>query len=211
MFVRAFPEGNSQMQVSGAMVYINKEPIGRTPLTCHFTHYGTMEFTVVKEGYETATEYRKIRAPWYQFPGIDFFSEVLFPQEITDTKQIDFQLKPARTITQDELVERAEGMRREAQANATFRVNHGNAVGTINPITSPPTQNGNYDADAFLIHSNPYSTDGYLGTTENYLQNSGSVGVPSSPFANASSHVTPPSYQQDNSLLPPPSNPYSNL
>ncbi|MDR1382520.1 MAG: PEGA domain-containing protein [Planctomycetaceae bacterium] len=177
------------MPISGAMVYINKEPIGRTPLACHFTHYGTMEFTVVKEGYETTTEYRKIRAPWYELPGIDFFSEILFPQEITDTKQIDFQLKPARTITQDELVERAEGMRREAQANATFRVDNGNAVGTINPILSPPTQSDSLNSDSFLINSNPYSTDGYdYQVTTDHLQNSGSIGVPSSPFTNTPSY-----------------------
>ena len=134
MFIRAFPEGFSQ-PINGAMVYVNKQPVGQTPVTCHFTHYGTMEFTVIKEGYEPLTEYRKVRAPWYQWPGIDFFSEVVWPQEMTDTKQIDFQLRPERMITQDELIDRAEVMRRESQSLATFRADSGTIYARISRNT----------------------------------------------------------------------------
>ena len=184
MFIRAFPEGNSQMPLNGAMVYVNKQPVGRTPVTCHFTHYGTMEFTLVKEGYEPLTEYRKVRAPWYQWPGIDFFSEVVWPQTITDTKQIDFQLRPERIIAQDELIDRAESMRRESQSLSTFRTESGTTTGIINPVTNIPT-GGDTLGSQVISPSSPYSG------TVNAPPNAGSIGAPVSPFINAPVYQNP--------------------
>ena len=181
MFIRAFPEGNSQLPITGAMVYVNKQPVGRTPVTCHFTHYGTMEFTIVKEGYEPLTEYRKVRAPWYQWPGIDFFSEVVWPQQITDTKQIDFQLRPERMITQDELIDRAESMRRESQSLATFRAESGTTTGIINPVTNIPAGGEAFD-NPLTAPSSPYPVTG------NTPPSAGSIGVSSSPFLNNPVH-----------------------
>ena len=177
MYIRAFREGNSLVPITGATVYVNKQPVGRTPVTCHFTHYGTMEFTIIKEGYEPLTEYRKVRAPWYQWPGIDFFSEVIWPQEITDTRQIDFQLRPERLITQDELIDRAESMRRESQSLATFRAESGTTTGIINPVTNIST-GGDTLGGPLVTPSNPYAR------TENVPSNAGSIGAPVSPFTN---------------------------
>ena len=177
VFIRAFHEGNSHIPISGAMVYVNKQPIGRTPVTCHFTHYGTMEFTVIKEGYEPLTEFRKVRAPWYQWPGIDFFSEVIWPQEITDTKQIDFQLRPVRLMSQDELIDRAESLRRESQSLAKFRTENGTTTGIIDPVTTFPT-GGNTSGSSLVAPSNPYTSQGITPP------NAGSIGAQNSPFAN---------------------------
>ena len=176
MYIRAFEEGYSQ-PISGAMVYVNKQPVGRTPVTCHFTHYGTMEFTIIKEGFEPLTEYRKVRAPWYQWPGIDFFSEVVWPQEITDTKQIDFHLRPERLGTQGELIDRAESMRRESQSLARFRTESGTTTGIINPVTTPPTGGGT-PGDALIAPSSPYTSPGTAPP------GAGSIGVPATPFVN---------------------------
>ena len=176
-YIRAFHEGNPHVPISGALVYVNKQPVGRTPVTCHFTHYGTMEFTVIKEGYEPLTEFRKVRAPWYQWPGIDFFSEVVWPQEITDTKQIDFQLRPERLMSQDELIDRAESMRRGSQTLATHRAESGTTTGIIDPITALPS-GGNTSADLLVTPSSPYSNPG------NMSPNTGSIGVQNSPFIN---------------------------
>ena len=178
-YIRAFQEGNSLAPISGAMVYVNKQPVGRTPVTCHFTHYGTTEFTVIKEGYESLTEFRKVRPPWYQWPGIDFFSEVVWPQEITDTKQIDFQLSPERMLSQDELVDRAESMRRESQSHATFRTGNGTTTGIINPVTTIPPA-GNTTGSSLVTPSNPYFSPGIPPS------NAGSIGATNSPFINNS-------------------------
>lgn len=177
MCIRAFPDGNPHLPITGATVYVNKHPVGQTPVSCHFTHYGTMEFTVIKEGYEPLTEYRKIRAPWYQWPGIDFFSEVVWPQKITDTKQIDFQLRPEQNLTQDELIDRAESMRRESQTLATFRTESGTTTGIINPVTTLPV-GGEMSGAAVIAPSDPYQRPVIAPSGV------GSVGPPISPFTN---------------------------
>ena len=40
----------------GAMVYVDNQEIGTTPVSTGFTYYGTREFRLVKDGYETLTE-----------------------------------------------------------------------------------------------------------------------------------------------------------
>jgi len=179
IFVRSDPPG--------ALLYVNKKPVGHTPITLSFTHYGEMEFTLSKDGYETVREMRKIRAPWYQWSGVDFFSEVVWPQKITDLKQLDFQMVPERNVSQSELLARAESLRRESQAQTTLQVGNTNNQG-IAPIvvpSQPPTvqspselQNGYYG----------YGGYGNGGTTAP----SGSIGATVSPFTN---NPTPPNIQ----------------
>jgi len=125
----------------GAMAYVNNKPVGRTPIATSFVHYGTMDFRLVKDGYETVSEKRKIRAPWYQWPGIDFFSEVVWPQEITDERMVTFEMRPERIVPQDELLARAETVRNQAQAQGTFRVNNGIGSGVTqlpDPLAPAP-------------------------------------------------------------------------
>jgi hypothetical protein len=38
---------------SGAMVYVDKQPIGLTPVSTNFTYYGTRNIEVVRDGYRT--------------------------------------------------------------------------------------------------------------------------------------------------------------
>src|SRR5262245_47149374 len=59
----------------GAMVYIDDYPIGTTPCSTDFTYYGTRKIRLVKDGYETLTIHQPVKTPWYQWFGVDFFSE----------------------------------------------------------------------------------------------------------------------------------------
>ena len=38
---------------SGAMAYIDKQPIGLTPVSTNFTYYGTRSIEIVRDGYRT--------------------------------------------------------------------------------------------------------------------------------------------------------------
>lgn len=66
-------------QPSGAMVYLDDELIGETPVTTTFTYYGTRKITLEKvdaEGrllYERKIIYEKIKPPFYQILPLDFF------------------------------------------------------------------------------------------------------------------------------------------
>ena len=183
----------------GAMAYVNNKPIGRTPISTSFVHYGTMDFRLVKDGYETVTVQKEIKAPWYQWPGIDFFSEVVWPQEISDHKVISFEMRPERIVPTDELMARAESTRRQSQAQGTFQVSNGmdssSVTVTADPSVPgpilPPPGTPIYDVDSSL----------------------GSIGAPSSHFTNPgivspSTIQSPAINEQNNSNSGTPFNPY---
>lgn len=107
----------------GAMVYVDdyEYPIGTTPISHHFTYYGTRKIRLVKDGYETLTVMEPLRGPWYQFPPLDFVSENLVPAEIHDQRTLTYQLVPQRVVPTEELVGRAEGLRSRAQLSGMVR------------------------------------------------------------------------------------------
>ncbi|MCS6851743.1 MAG: PEGA domain-containing protein [Gemmataceae bacterium] len=99
----------------GAVVYQNGQPIGATPADNHFVYYGDYEFTIVKDGYETLKVKQRIPAPWYQWIGLDFFSENVIPWRIEDVRRFHYQLQPQRTARADELLHEAELLRQRGQ------------------------------------------------------------------------------------------------
>lgn len=98
----------------GALVYIDDNEIGTTPISTDFVYYGTRKIRLVKDGYETLTVLQPVRAPWYQIPPLDFFSENLVPGEIRDRRTLTYQLHPQMVTPPDQLLERAEGLRTAA-------------------------------------------------------------------------------------------------
>jgi hypothetical protein len=96
----------------GALVYRNGEPLDQTtPANESFVYYGTYHFTLIKEGYETLQVDQKIPLPWYEFPGLDFFSENLWPFKVRDVHRFHYQLQPLQQVRPDEVLERAGDLR----------------------------------------------------------------------------------------------------
>jgi hypothetical protein len=120
----------------GATVYLDGKDIGRTPFTTNFDHYGKREFRVVKPGYETKTELVPVRAPWYQWVGIDFISEVLLPGKLTDHKYYEFDLQQKKVVPDSEIVSRAEECRRTAHADGVPRVGGSSTIIPPAPVGS---------------------------------------------------------------------------
>lgn len=106
---------------SGAMVYLDDELIGETPVTTTFTYYGTRKITLEKvdaEGrllYERKIVYEKIKPPFYQILPLDFFSEIVLPMELKDEHYFTYQLDQLRQLPktehQKEVVRNAEQLR----------------------------------------------------------------------------------------------------
>ncbi len=117
----------------GAMVYIDDQQIGTTPVSTAFTYYGTRKIKLVKDQYETMTTYTKIAPPWYQIPPLDFFAENVLGREIRDERQLDFQLQPQRIVPTQELLARANGLR-----NAQMQ-------GYVVPLPGSPTSPSELD------------------------------------------------------------------
>lgn len=98
----------------GATVSVDNQVIGVAPAASSFTYYGTREIRVEKDGYKTETISRKIRPPWYQYPGIDFIAETLWPGEIRDDRIIDIEMVPKTLEDSDTVVQRADGLRSQS-------------------------------------------------------------------------------------------------
>jgi hypothetical protein len=99
----------------GATVSVDNQVIGTTPAATSFVYYGSREFRIEKDGYRTETIVQKIHPPWYQFPGLDFVSETLWPGEIRDERIIDVELVPKELAPANEVVERADSLRNQSR------------------------------------------------------------------------------------------------
>ncbi len=99
----------------GALVYIDDQEIGTTPVSTYFTYYGTRKVKLIKDGFEPVTALERIRAPWYQLPVIDFVSENVVRRELRDERVLEFQLEPQRLVPTQELLSRASRLRLGAE------------------------------------------------------------------------------------------------
>ncbi len=100
----------------GAVVSVDNQLIGTTPAATSFTYYGTREIRIEKDGYRTETVKRRINPPWYEYPGLDFIAETLWPWEIRDERIIDVELVPQTLEPVDEVLSRADELRAQSRA-----------------------------------------------------------------------------------------------
>ena len=100
----------------GALVYLNDEEVGRTPLTREFTWYGTYDVQVRLEGHETVDTRTKVIAPWWQWVPFDLVAE-LFP--LTDRQSFSYSLRPVNPASNDPsgLIQRGQELRGELQSS----------------------------------------------------------------------------------------------
>ncbi|MBI1247058.1 PEGA domain-containing protein [bacterium] len=103
----------------GAVLYVDNQEIGVTPVATGYTYYGTREIRLEKDGYEPVVQMHEFKTPWYQYPGLDFLSENVVPWEIRDQRDLDFEMVPLRIVPPEELRGRAEQLRANAQAGYT--------------------------------------------------------------------------------------------
>ncbi len=99
---------------SNALVILDGQEIGFTPVSVPFTYYGAREVKLIKDGYETRVIRQRVAAPWYQTPGIDFVAEALVPVRIRDERDYGgevYTLEPKQAVPQDQLVARANDVR----------------------------------------------------------------------------------------------------
>ena len=100
---------------AGALVTVNDVEKGRTPVTFPFTWYGKYRVLIEHPQYETLETSRGIFAPIYQWPVIDFVTEVLLPFKFHDHRDWSFALNPRQPIDSDQLIDRAQDFRQRSQ------------------------------------------------------------------------------------------------
>lgn len=117
----------------GADVYLDGEFIGTTrpddhpegPLYANFVFYGQREYTFRKAGYTTVGGTVDLEAPWYEYPPIDFFAEVLVPWRIVDDHVVDIQMRKAGAADVDSLYENALEYRYRSRPQDRYEYAHG--------------------------------------------------------------------------------------
>ncbi len=111
---------------SNALVYIDNELIGESPVTMPFTYYGTRKIMIEKKDedgvltHERTIVFEKIKAPVYEIFPLDFFSEILWPRELKDDHVLSYKLAELEPLSTKELQEKvlknAEELRQRVNA-----------------------------------------------------------------------------------------------
>lgn len=99
----------------GAIVTLNDQEIGVSPVTVPFNWYGDYWVRISKDGYETLNTHRKLDAPLHDYPPLDFFAQILYPGRIVDAYEWTFDLSVKEYPTRDELIEQGESLRTQVQ------------------------------------------------------------------------------------------------
>jgi len=94
----------------GALVYLNGEEAGRTPMRKNFVWYGTYDVVLRKDGYQTLNKPTQVWAPWWQIPPIDLVAELL---PLEDKQYARYRLRPTTEVQTEpeEILARAAKMR----------------------------------------------------------------------------------------------------
>lgn len=97
----------------GALVTLNDEEIGTSPVTVSFNWYGDYNVRISKEGYETLKTHRKLKGPWYDRFPFDLFAQLIIPKRIVDSYEWTFTLAPKQYPTREELIRDAEQLKKQ--------------------------------------------------------------------------------------------------
>ena len=91
-------------QPQEALVVLNDEEIGTSPVTVSFNWYGDYDVRITKEGYQTLKTHRKLESPWYDNFPFDFFAQILNPQRMVDSYEWSFELPEKVQVSREELI-----------------------------------------------------------------------------------------------------------
>jgi len=96
---------------AGAMVELNDQQIGESPVTVPFNWYGDYGVHIRKDGYETLDTHRELKPPLHDYPPFDLLAEVVYPGRIVDAYEWTFELQPKEYPAREELIEEARSLR----------------------------------------------------------------------------------------------------
>lgn len=96
----------------GALVYINDEEAGPTPLKVPFTWYGVYDVKLEKPGYQTLRTEQVAERPWWETPGPDLIAEALPDRKVEIAWHLEMQPEqPVNAIDPERVYDFAEQMR----------------------------------------------------------------------------------------------------
>jgi len=96
-----------------ALVVLNDEEIGQSPVTVPFSWYGDYNVRISKEGFQTLRTHRRLKGPWYDKFPCDFFAQIVNPKRILDSYEWTFELTPQQQPDRDELIRSADDLKNQ--------------------------------------------------------------------------------------------------
>ena len=99
---------------SEALVWVNSQEVGRTPLVFEFTYDGVYDVRLMHEACEALSTSASTDPPVWDLPGLDFFAEIL-PVEFTRDVAWHFELEPS-SLDPNARLEAARVMRRSVES-----------------------------------------------------------------------------------------------
>jgi hypothetical protein len=107
-----------QTNPPGALVILNGQEMGRTPVRRNFTWYGTYDVVIRCEGYYTLKKKHLVFPIYYEWIPFDLVAELL-PIPLKDHKTLNYTLRPQPPATEPVpgLAERARELRGELEGS----------------------------------------------------------------------------------------------
>ena len=99
----------------GALVALNDEEIGISPVTVEFNWYGDYKVRIIKDGYAIVNTHRKLDAPAHDGFPLDFFYEVLWPGLVVDEYEWTFALPKYQAPARQDLIDSAQQLKKAAE------------------------------------------------------------------------------------------------
>ena len=100
---------------SGALVALNDEEIGTSPVTVGFEWYGDYSVRISKDGFQTLSTHQNLKRPLKDVFLFDLLAD-MFTTKI-DEYNWTFKLQPYQQIQKDELIKSAASLQKEALVN----------------------------------------------------------------------------------------------
>lgn len=105
----------------GALVEVDGERLGLSPVSMDFTYYGTHEITLSAPGFETLKVQQPVARPIYQRIPIDFVSNHFLGTHVTDRHEFSYRLRPRVEPINEEsnLIDRGQNFRSQSQVGGS--------------------------------------------------------------------------------------------
>ncbi|MDB5293496.1 MAG: hypothetical protein JWL69_4737 [Phycisphaerales bacterium] len=120
----------------GALVYLNDQEVGRTPVTRKFKWYGTYDVELRLEGYDAVKTTAKVWAPWWQIVPLDLVTEAL---PLTDNHELNFTLHPPSEMEEEPelMVKRGQQLAKELESSQRAQTQPTTKPHRAKPTTQP--------------------------------------------------------------------------
>ncbi len=100
-----------------ALIELNDEEIGTSPVTVSFNWYGDYNIRATKTGHQTLSTNRVLKRPMHDRPPFDFIAGVLNHKKIVDSYEWTFDLQSMQIPERNDLIQDAIELQKDALKN----------------------------------------------------------------------------------------------